>query len=184
MQEPEVDFVLHTDGSGYQDGFGGYACLVKSQRHNAHKVRMAGLSGTTVERAEFEGLLMGLQTIVEILDCDNVPGREGLRNFPKTVLWISDRESLVKAVMRGVDGQPVFSRRSTPDLWVRFEFYEKLFKIFPRFTPRETRSPHQIVDRLASDGRLLIKNYLELPDNNVDILLKPYGHQEPVPPAS
>ena len=51
MTEKIPDFFLYTDGSGYQDGYGGAAALVLSAQHNIWKVSFAAYCGTTVERA-------------------------------------------------------------------------------------------------------------------------------------
>ncbi len=170
MDKP--DFFLYTDGSGYQDGFGGSAALVISVRHNVWEVSFAAYKGTTVERAEFEALLLGLQTIMTAMKWETPFHCNQLERIPATVKWISDRESLVKAVQRDAEGNPIYSRRSTPDLWARFAYYERLFRIEACFTKRETNTYHNIVDRFSSDARVLVKDYYELPHNAMGALLE------------
>jgi hypothetical protein len=168
---PQVDVYLYTDGSGHQDGYGGSGSLAIGPALNIYATRMAGFKGTSVERAEFEALLMGCQSILEAGGFDDHNGRERLRRTPLRVQWFSDRESLVQSVTRGPDGAPVYRRKASPDLWARFAFYEQLFEFLPVFVPRETSQFHSICDRFASDARALIKDYMELPDNETFRLL-------------
>jgi ribonuclease HI len=172
MTEKTPDFFLYTDGSGYQDGYGGAAALVLSAQHNIWKVNFAGYCGTTVERAEFEALLIGLQTILVEIKWDAAFHHQRLERMPATVRWFTDREALAKAVQRDSEGNPVYSRRSTPDLWARFSFYERLFLVDPVFMKRETNAYHNVVDRFASDSRLLVKDYMELPHNAMASILE------------
>jgi len=172
MTDKTPDFFLYTDGSGYQDGYGGAAALVLSAKHNVWEVSFAGYKGTTVERAEFEGLLIGLQTILTVMKWDSAFHHQRLERMPPSVSWFTDREALAKAVQRDAEGNPVYSRRSTPDLWARFSFYERLFRVDPVFTKRETNVYHNVVDRFASDARLLVKDYMELPHNVMASILE------------
>lgn len=166
-----VDVYLYTDGSGHQDGYGGSGSLAIGPALNIYATRMAGFKGTSVERAEFEALLMGCQSILEAGGFDDHNGRERLKRAPLRVKWFSDRESLVQSVTRGPDGVPLYRRKASPDLWARFSFYEQLFEFIPVFVPRETSEFHSICDRFASDARALIKDYMELPDNETFRLL-------------
>lgn len=165
------DFFLFTDGSGHQDGYGGWASLILGPTYNIAHARMAAAKGTTVERAEFEALLMGLQSILEQAKLESSSSLSRLETSPLHVLWLSDRESLVLSVTRKPDGTPVYRRKASPDLWARFAWYEKIFKITARHVKRETNAHHDIVDRLASDARVLIKDYMEMPENAIRELL-------------
>ncbi len=167
----EPDFYLYTDGSGHTDGFGGWAALILSTRHNVYSQLMAGHSATTVARAEFHALLDGLQFILETMKWESPLEIERLEREPATVLWNSDREDLVRSVTRDAEGNPIYRRKASPDLWARFAFYERLFQIEAQHTPRETNPYHNIVDRFASDARVLIKDYVQLPDNTTGRLL-------------
>lgn len=171
MEENPADFFLFTDGSGHQDGYGGWSCLVLGPRFNIAHARMAACKGTTVERAEFEALLLGLQAILELTKMEGGAGIKHLERVPFRVRWMSDRESLVLSVKRKPDGTTFYRRKASPDLWARFEWYEKLFVIDPHHVKRETNPHHNIVDRLASDARVLIKDYMELPDNEISLLM-------------
>ena len=112
MQDLPYDYILYTDGSGYEkDGFSGWCCQVVSNVPGVEGQRRMGcMSGSTVDRAEFTALLEGLEMI---LDLDRNTPSLGPRR-PK-VLWYSDRESLVGGVTR-IWG-PDKGRNSSPDLW-------------------------------------------------------------------
>jgi ribonuclease HI len=172
LQQSDYDFFLFTDGSGHQDGYGGWASLIISPKWNVAEARMAACKGTTVERAEFEALLLGLQSILEKLKLENAAGYARLERTPMRVFWLSDRESLVLSVKKNPDGSTVYRRKASPDLWARFAWYEKYFDVTPRHAKRESNPHHNLVDRLASDARVLVKDYMELPDNSIDLLLQ------------
>lgn len=167
----DYDFFLFTDGSGHQDTYGGWASLVIGPRHNIVDARMAACKGTSVERAEFEALLMGLQAILDRTNSNGSGSLQRLERCPLKVFWVSDRESLVLSVTRTPEGTTVYRRKASPDLWARFEWYEKHFSITARHTKRETIPHHNIVDRLASDARVLVKDYMELPDNSEELIM-------------
>jgi hypothetical protein len=178
----EFDFYLYTDGSGHADGFGGWSALVLSPRHNIYQTLMAGHSKTSVDRAEFHGLLDGLQLIMDAMDWHRTLDLETLERNPPTVFWLSDRESLVKSVQRDETGNPVYGRKNSPDLWARFSFYERLFRIVATFTPRDTIAYHNIVDRFASDARVLIKDYMQMPENHTGPVLVEAARQAATKP--
>jgi hypothetical protein len=166
-QSPDVnahDFLIYTDGSGYSDGYGGSACLVKSSKHNKREVRLIAYSHTSTDRAEFEALLAGLQSILECMGWDDTAELKALKFKPKkpSVCWFTDRESLVLSIWRDEDGNTIYKRRKQGDLWARFEYYEGLFDITPMLIPRNSMDEHAFVDRLASEARLLVKEYLEV----------------------
>jgi len=140
------NFLLYTDGSGHQDKYGGSASLVIENATGERFTTSAANYGTTVSRAEFEGLLSGLQSILEY---------NGKLQDRPTVAWYSDRESLVLAV------HGFYRRKAEPDLWARFQYYETLFSITPLFVPRSTDPLHDVVDRMASEGRIMMKEYIE-----------------------
>ena len=160
-----VDIYLYTDGSGHQDGYGGSGSLAIGPAINVFETRMSGSKGTSVERTEFEALMMGCQSVLDATNQNDFAGYERLRKDPMVIQWFSDRESLVLSVSRDAEGQPVYRRKASPDLWARFAFYEELFEFIPVFVPRATHEFHTIVDHFASDARWMIKDYMELPDN-------------------
>jgi len=150
-----TDFTLYTDGSGYQDGFGGFCSTFVSSipGHEEKKTVMGSMSGTTVDRAEMTALLEGLQAISEFLE---VVPKFRLGGRKATILWYTDREALAKSV----DG--TYGRHSSPDLWVRVAHYEKMFDITPHWVERENEFPEfQACDLHASTQRVIIKNYIE-----------------------
>jgi len=150
-----TDFLLYTDGSGYQDGFSGFCSTFVSQIQNqpGRGTRMGSMSGSTVDRAEMTALLEGLQAIWEFLETIpkyNLPGRK------PTIHWYTDRESLALSV----SGE--YKRSSSMDLWKRFAWYEEQFDITPQWVERETDFPEfKACDLHASTNRVIIKNYIE-----------------------
>lgn len=149
------DFLLYTDGSGYQDGFSGFCATFISQitGHPDKGTRMGSMSGSTVDRAEMTALLEGLQAIADFVE--TVPKfRIGGRKV--TIDWYTDREALAKSV----DG--TYGRHSSPDLWARYAHYEKMFDISPHWVERETDFPEfKACDLHASTNRVIIKHYIE-----------------------
>lgn len=162
--EEAHDFIIHTDGSGYVDGYGGSASYMVSKRYNRKETRVLSSSHTTVDRAEFEALLLGLQSIIDSMGWVNRGDINRLKDSPNkpTVMWFADRESLILSVWRDSDGRTICKRKKQADLWARFEFYEQLFDITPILIPRNSNSEHRFVDKLASESRMLVKEYYEV----------------------
>lgn len=182
------DWLIVSDGSGHQDGFGGSASLVlgvSSSKHpkrycdetSAKKIegefegpgirieRAAAYIGTTTESAEFLALLHALEALFTALTAPvHGEGQKAMQarlaSNPPCVHWITDRESLALAVFRDPrTNQPIYSRRSTPGLWAWFQFYEKLFRILPLFNKRACNPLHDYTDEVASELRILAKDY-------------------------
>lgn len=162
--EDAHDFILYTDGSGYIDGYGGSASLLLSKRHAKREVRLTAASHTTTDRAEFEAMLDGLQGILECMDWTSQSETKNLRFLPRkpTVCWYTDRESLVLSIWKDEDGNTIYKRKKQGDLWARFSYYEQLFDISPFLIERNSTEEHAYVDRLASESRLIVKEYLEV----------------------
>jgi hypothetical protein len=149
-------WILLTDGSGHKDGYGGYASLALEHATGRMLECAGALKGTSTEAAEFLALLNGLGSIVEATG-----NTRKLEAQQPVVHWMTDRESLALAVWRE-NGQPVYKRKSTPELWAMFAYYEPLFTIVPLFTPRATLPLHDRVDKVASECRIIIKDYYEI----------------------
>lgn len=156
-----------TDGAGYQDGYGGYASLLISPRHNKYVPNVGAATGTSVDRMEFEALLMGLQSILDSMGWDKGPHFQMLEARQPTVVWYSDRESLVRSVSRNPEtGEPIYRRKNAPDLWRRFEYYEQYFRITAIHVGRKTLRWQDICDNLSSEARQLLKDYFEIKKTN------------------
>lgn len=164
----EHDFVLYTDGAGWQDSFGASASLMESERYGHRIIRVASFHGQSTDRAEFEAMLNGLQSIMDAMSWTKPIKLEQLRNqlIKPSVYWVSDRESLVLSVYRDSTGKTVYKRRSQPDLWKRFEFYEEHLQVTPIYVPRDTDDKHNLCDRLASEARVLMKDYVDILTTN------------------
>ena len=85
MQDLPYDYILYTDGSGYEkDGFSGWCCQVVSNVPGVEGQRRMGcMSGSTVDRAEFTALLEGLfyttKRISDFSILSSPPSQEGFR---------------------------------------------------------------------------------------------------------
>lgn len=160
--ENSCDFLLYTDGSGYTDPYGGYSAMGLIMRRPVEVVHAcAAVFNTDTERMEFEALLNGIQAFLNKLKPDKFTLAKMQVQKP-TIVWFTDRESLALAVWRDENGEPFYSRRSTPDLWRRFEYYEELFHIIPLCVKRDTVPAHKVVDEIASGLRVLIKEWHQL----------------------
>ena len=151
MDQPQ--YILFTDGSGYKDGYGGWACRVKSpDDKSCDYFRMGAIIGCTVDRMELTAILEGLQIVLEI----TMEARGGLRGhdvLPFVKLY-SDRENLILSI------KGIYDRSNAPDLWARFAFYEKYLQIEPEHVLRENEHiEFEGVDLHASTGRIIAKNY-------------------------
>jgi len=105
-------------------------------------------------------LLAGLQGILDIMNWNNTQSRRLIQAKPPSVYWVTDRENLVGSVTRGPDGSPLFKRKSTPDLWARFEWYEKHFAVSGVWRERNTVAWQKMADGVASECRTLMQNYV------------------------
>jgi hypothetical protein len=103
-----------------------------------------------VDRQEFEALLCGLQAIIEMSTAQDDQHK---------VSWVTDRESLALSVWRKPDGQPFYGRKSCPDLWERFRWYENRMDITPFWGKRETHPLQSIPDRLSAEMRVVVKEW-------------------------
>ena len=133
--------------------YAGAAAFGISFRHNRKFHRVAGMNGISTDRAEFLGLLNGLHGIFETMGWDNSARLKAMEHRRAEIVWISDRESLV----RSVTGE--YRRRTQPDLWAQFEWYEQYIDIRPLHVKRRSMPWQDIADILASEARVLIKDY-------------------------
>jgi len=148
-----ADIVVMSDGSGYKDGFGGYASLAFTPDGIWKLFRMAGIHGVTVDRAEFTGCLEGLQMAWELWQ--QMPARDETRR--PVVIWMTDRENLL------LSAKNVQARSNCPDLWARYVWYEERMSIHPDFVSKEmekTNLDFKMIDVQASTGREILKAYI------------------------
>jgi len=150
------EFVVFTDGAGYQDGYGGSAAIVASARHGKMFHRVLAATGTSVDRSEFVALLIGLRAILDEMCWTSDVRLKAMSVIPVKVLWYSDRESLVKSV----NGE--YGRKAQPDLWHLFAWYERYFQVHAVHVPRKTNSLQDVTDRMASEARIVIKDFDQL----------------------
>ena len=154
------DILLVSDGSGYKDGYSGYAIMAWTPDKVWKVFRMGGMSGFSVDRAEFTGCLEGLQMAWAMWGA--MPQQSMTERKP-VVQWMSDRENLI------LSAKCVQERSNCPDLWARYEYYETIMTIQATFVNEqqtEAMQEFRTVDVQASIGREMIKNYLR----NMDTL--------------
>ncbi len=159
----KFDFQIYTDGAGYTDNFAGCAVTGVSKRFSKFFQRATAFWGIETDRAEFEGVLLGLHTILNVMGIENVPQHRMLQAEPMTVLVISDREDLVGSMSgENFNSKPPYERRANKDLWARFAWYEQYFQIIAAHRERNTNPLQGASDRLASEVRVMMKNYVEI----------------------
>lgn len=161
------DFLVWTDGSGYKDGFGGWAAYVHTPDKTHELFRMGAVVGTSVDRAELTGIIEGLQMVADLMTIIPHKLAMGQRVWKPKVKMYSDRENLVLSI------QKVNARSNSPDLWRRFEFYEGFMALDANHVLRETDFPEFVfVDLHASSARIIAKQYAEasgLPRSIIEI---------------
>ena len=149
------DIIVFTDGSGHKDGYGGWAAIATTPDGILRTFRMGAASGTSTDRMEFTAMLEGLQMALEM--SEKFP-RHGLIECKSSVKIISDRENLVLSIKKA------YARSNAPDLWARFEYYEKILDIQAKHVGDEEKAllkDFTGVDLEASTGRILIRDYLK-----------------------
>ena len=81
--------------------------------------------------------------------------------FPRSVMWYSDRENLVNGVKRHpINGEPLNSRDVDADLWHRFAYYERVFRITATHVPRNKLPFQAKCDKACSLTRKALKMWL------------------------
>jgi hypothetical protein len=154
----EYDYQLYTDGSGFNDGYGGYASLLLSADNCCFNPSRGAVHPTSTSRMEFIALTTGLRSLYDWLGLDNGNNLRMIEFRPPTILWVADREDLVKSVDTAKSG---YGRKANGDLWAQFEYFERLFSIQPIYIPRETNAWHSWCDLQSHQCRRLIKVYIE-----------------------
>jgi len=119
----------------------------------------AGTCGS-VNRAELSALLGGLHGILEEERRRAGKGADWLLPWPRTVLWVSDRQNLVLGVaLDPVTGKPLNSRDTDADLWHRFAWYETQFRIHPVLMPRNAVAMQARCDKACGATRAVLKKW-------------------------
>jgi len=154
--EADHDFTVLTDGAGHQDGYGGAGVVCMSQRFDAFFFRVLACNGTNTDRMELTALLEGLQGIMDELGADGEGGRQRLLARRPTVLWVCDREAMVKSAT----GE--YGRKTNLDLWARYDWYARYLDVRPEWHKRNTIPWQAVSDRMASEARLAMKEYCEM----------------------
>lgn len=152
MNDSDFDLVCYSDGSGHVDGFGGWAALCETPDKVWCIFRSAAINGISVERAEFSGLLEGLQMAMELSKQlpQYVPG------WKPRVMLFTDRENLVLSI------KGVYDCGTDKDLWNRYRYYESILDIAVTHLDRESKiAAFKLCDREASTCRIIAKQYAQ-----------------------
>ena len=179
----EHDYILYTDGSGCDVGWGGYAA-VWERIEKTEEIRepvetgalVSGTYGSTVQRSEFNAFLDGVHSILtarcrEIKDQaqrteDGLAlyemGTQGVLSQLSgpdrlTILWYTDRNNLAKSFLHDESGSPLCSRDKERDLWLRWSFMARHVCITPMCRPRNVVDGQAVCDELAGVARSLLK---------------------------
>lgn len=156
-----LDWILWTDGSGHKDGLQVSFVWFRSTRFPVPFSTLSASTCGSVNRAELTALLDGLHAILE-MERGNAGEKAGWTPpMPRHVMWVSDRQNLVLSVARDPEtGQPVYKRDVDADLWARFEWYEKHFRVHPVHVARDTNAFQHKCDRACAATRKVLKRWV------------------------
>lgn len=153
---------LLTDGSGMEGKDaavpGASAWVVWDAVNARYHVGVIGSTGSDVDKAELNAGLGGLEFISE-----EDPVRlnaDGEVTEVKPIVWIGDRESMIRAAIWRPDGQgTLYKRRVNAHLWAQYAWFEKRYKILPVRRDRNTLGAQALCDALCGQLRLLIRDW-------------------------
>lgn len=149
----DYDFLVVSDGSGWEDGFGGFGVVVIAPKYFVYESAIGAGTHTTVWRTEFLAILAGLRILIDKCDLEHTYKLEQLmRNKPRVCIR-SDSESLVNAINNPLQ------RKKNKDLWMQFSWYEQLFSFSTEHIKRDTRETHKAADTIASGARMALLDF-------------------------
>lgn len=153
-----IEFDLYTDGScSSRDGMGGYCAVLLDNRTQDRYAVFGASNHTSVPRQEFTALFHGLEKIFELMGWKTEKDAAQGAEHGISVKWYCDREDLVMSVDQRRTG---YKRRAYPDLWARYEYYERFIRVVPVKVPRNTLPFQTLSDKVAGEMRMKVKHYL------------------------
>ncbi len=161
--QSEFPFRVYTDGScDFRDGIMGYAALTEGPTTNGMVSRCGAETGGSVRRAEMQGFLLGLQTVLELSELHDPKQRTlffqtGLPRL--AVHWFTDRSDLALSVSSPTGGR-LYSRAQDADLWHRIGWYEMMFAITATNIPRNSMPAQETADRVAGLTRKAMQAFV------------------------
>lgn len=169
----EHDYVLCTDGSGHENGWGSAAAVARFVKDEEHIVRVSANYGSTTQRNEFSAMLDGLHAIADHqlrrvlrLGLREIPPKNAWNAFLDddrlTVLWFTDRQNLAKALLFDEFSRPLNARNNERDLWMRFSTMAKHFCITPLCVPRNEIPAQAVCDSLCTVARAALMSDREI----------------------
>jgi len=192
----EHDYVLSTDGSGCKHGWGGYAAIIQKVGPTENLGRAVvdtnalvhATYGSTVQRCELTSFIDGVHSILhkelgedreEEFNAESHAGPLSIFSGPNrlSILWLTDRANLAKALLFNEYGEPLNARKTEIDLWLRYSGMARYVCVTPQFTPRNTIQEQAQCDELAGTARKLLKEKLE----NLEEFTTLFNKECPIP---
>jgi hypothetical protein len=99
-------------------------------------------------------ILLALRSIVDHCDMEHSSKLELMQLQKPRVYILSDRQDLVGCIMI-----PTWSRKKNRDLWASFNWFSRYFDIKAAHIPRDTLHIHKQVDAIASNMRIVLKDF-------------------------
>jgi len=165
---PEHDYYLATDGSGHQDGCGGYAATYFQVGQEEVRYAYGSNFGQTVQRNELRAFLEGLHAILQWEVSERLGKEasvkvnyESLSEDPVRVFWHTDRQNLAAALLFREDHSMLGSRNTDRDLWGQFAVLNQYTCVSPILAGRNTEALQANCDQICGDMRRFQKLYLE-----------------------
>jgi hypothetical protein len=181
----EHDFILYTDGSGCDRGWGGYGAVIQRvglqdefRQILSTECLFGGTYGSTVQRCEMTALMDGVHRILtirarelqdEAITDDHLRYELGARGTLSqltgpdrvSILWFTDRANLAKSLLFNEDGDVLNARTTDVDLWLRWSAMARCVCVTPMSLPRNQIVGQAVCDALAGKARELLKSNSE-----------------------
>lgn len=153
----DYDFLIIADGSGWTDHIGGYGAIILSvtSPHITYEPAFGASTHTETGRAEFMAILNALHAIVDKCGYEHANQLELLKKNKPRVFILSDRMDLVGSLLG------MYKRRTNLDLWAQFAWYTQYFACTAAHITRDTFPLHKSADALASELRLVLKDFAD-----------------------
>lgn len=153
----DYDFLIIADGSGWTDHIGGYGAIILSvtSPHITYEPAFGASTHTETGRAEFMAILNALHAIVDKCGYEHASQLELLKQNKPRVFILSDRMDLVGSLLG------MYKRRTNLDLWAQFAWYTQYFAFTAAHITRDTFPLHKSADALASELRLVLKDFAD-----------------------
>ena len=157
----DTPWYLYTDGSGQVDVPGAAAHVIYHRLNGTYSWGVSSFSSTTVERVELQALLDGLHAISGHALADGL--MQVILNGDASrvqVVWVGDRENLIRSVLRDEQNMTLNRRRINLDLWMSLAYWEQFFEILPVQRPRNTVPAQGVADEICGVARISLRDLI------------------------